>query len=46
MEQIKRRMSDKEEVNAERRFWRSPELVDKLLLYLHAKDVSELAKVN
>ena len=36
---VKRRMSGTE---AEKQFWRSPELLDNLLSYLHVKDVSEL----
>ena len=32
--------------DAEKKFWRTPELVDRLLLYLPVKDVSELAKVH
>ena len=35
---VKRRMSGTE---AEKQFWRSPELLDNLLSYLHVKDVSE-----
>ena len=39
-------MSGTVDVSAEKKFWRTPELVDKLLLYLPVKDVSELAKVH
>ena len=39
-------MSGTVDVKAEKRFWRTPELVDKLLPYLPVKDVSELAKVH
>ena len=41
-----KRMSGIVNVNAEKRFWKTPELVDKLLPYLPVKDVSELAKVH